>query len=163
MIHPGSLDSETIERLRKLIATTYGGRDDLYAAANQLNDEDLSAICRKLADDLAGDTAYLEQIIVMHGQQPEVQNAVTSTLSEAIMKLLRKSRGDEGIVSAAKQRQSQLRQRYNETIAATGHPEAHAILDEQKKHVEFAERVLRQVRPTVGGDAPSERRPRDDG
>jgi hypothetical protein len=69
-IHPHSLDSQTIERLRDLVAATYGGRDDLYQAAANLEDVELAAICRKLADNLAGNSAYLAQILAMHGEPP---------------------------------------------------------------------------------------------
>lgn len=48
MIHPHSLDSTTIARLRQLVVSAYSGRDDLYAAAEQLTDQDLSVICHKL-------------------------------------------------------------------------------------------------------------------
>jgi uncharacterized protein (TIGR02284 family) len=146
-MRPYSLNPETIAQLRQLVATNYAGRDDLYAAAEQLDDEDLSAICHKLADDLAGHTAFLEQIIVMHGAEPGFEENIASTLSEEIMQLLRKGRGDQGIVSAVQEKQGQLREKYDETIAATDNPEAQSILEQQKKDVDFAERVLRQVSP----------------
>lgn len=73
MIRQHSLDSETIARLRQLVVSAYSGRDDLYAAAKQLTDQDLSVICRKLADDLGGNTAVLEQIIVMQGAEPGIK------------------------------------------------------------------------------------------
>ena len=57
MIHQHSLVAETLARLRQLVVSAYSGRDDLYAAARQLTDQDLSIICRKLADDLGGNTA----------------------------------------------------------------------------------------------------------
>jgi uncharacterized protein (TIGR02284 family) len=147
MIHPYSLDPETIAQLRQLVATNYAGRDDLYTAAEHLDDEDLSAICRKLADDLAGNTAFLEQIIVMHGAEPGFAEKVAFTLGEEIMQFLRSGRGDQSIVSAMQDKQGQLREKYDETIAATDNPEAQSILEQQKKDVDFAERVLRQVSP----------------
>jgi uncharacterized protein (TIGR02284 family) len=156
MIHPGTLDSETVQRLRRLVAATYGGRDELYAAADKLGDRDLAAICRKLADDLAGHTAYLEQVIVMHGQEPGFQDAVASALSEEIMKVLRQSPGDQGVVLAAERGQGQLRRQYDETISATGDPEAQSVLGQQRKHIEFAERVLRQVARPAAQSSPSD-------
>jgi uncharacterized protein (TIGR02284 family) len=154
MIRPHSLESESIARLRHLAAATYAGRDDLYAAAGQVGDEDLSTICRKLADDLADHTAYLEQIIAMHGEEPGFKEAVTSALSEEIMRFLRKGRGDQGIISAVRETQSELREQYDATIAATPDPEAQSILEEQKRDVGFAERVLRKVAPPDPQDAP---------
>ena len=144
-MRPHRIDDPTIERLRELVSAMYGGRDELYAAAEQLDNEDLAVICRTLADDLAGDTAYLEQIIVGHGREAGYREAVTSALSEEIMKLFREGRGEEGVVSKAKQGQSELRERVDETIGATQDAEVQSLLAHQKRHIELAERVLRQA------------------
>jgi hypothetical protein len=159
MIRPHSLDSETISRLRQLVIATYGGRDDLYAAGKQVGDEDLAVICGKLADDLAGRTADLEQIILMHNEEPGFEEALTSELSAEIMAFLRKERGDKGIVSAVQQEQSDLHKQYDETIAATHDPAAQEVLEQQKKGVDFAEHVLRQV--SSEGKPQSDRRDDD--
>ncbi len=151
-MRPHPIDSRTIERLRGLVAAMYGGRDELYAAADHLGNDDLKAICRTLADDLADDTAYLEQIIVSHGREPGFKQSVTSALSEEIMRLFREGRGEEGVVSKAKQGQSELRERVDETIGATGDAEVQSLLDLQKQHIEFAERVLRQASRLVRQD-----------
>ncbi len=145
MIRPYSLDSETIGQLRQLVVANYGRRDDLYVAAEQLGDQDLAAICRKLADDLAANTAHLEQIIVMHGKEPGFREAAASAMGHELMSLLRKGRGDQMLVSAVEREQSELRGQYDETIAATHDADARSLLEEQKKDVEFAEQVLRRI------------------
>jgi uncharacterized protein (TIGR02284 family) len=155
MSRPHSLDSETIARLRQLVVSTYSGRDDLYAAAKQVTDQDLKAICRKLADDLAGNTAYLEQIIAMQGAEPGVKEALASVLGEEIMELLRKARSDQGVVSAVQQGQGALREQYDATIAATSDAETQSVLQDQKEDVAFAERVLRHVAPPDRKDSPT--------
>jgi hypothetical protein len=139
------------------VVATYSGRDDLYAAAAQVNDEDLGKICCKLADDLAGSAAYLEQIIIMHDGEPGYASAVTSVLGEEIMKLLRAGRGDQGIVSAVQQEQTKLREKYDATIAATHDTETHALLETQKRDVEFAESVLRKVSPHERQESPADK------
>lgn len=144
-MRPHPIDSETIEQLRRLVVAMYGGRNELYAAAGHVSNDDLREICRKLADDLAGDAAYLEQIIVSHGREPGFNEAVTSALSDQIMQLFRDRRGDEGVVSQAKQAQTEVRERVDETIDATADTEVKSLLDQQKQHIEFAERVLRQA------------------
>jgi uncharacterized protein (TIGR02284 family) len=149
MICPGSFNPETIARLRRLVEATYGGRDDLYAAAKQLNDDDLSAICRKLADELAGNTTFLQQIILIHGAEIGSEKAAVSALGDEIMKFLRKGRGDQGIIAAVQQEQSELREKYDAAIADTAEAEMKAILQQQQKSVDFAERVLRQVSPRL--------------
>ncbi len=123
----------------------YGGRNELYSAASHLNDDDLKATCQSLADDLAGETTYLEQIVVSHGREPGFEEAITSALSDHVMKLLRERGGDESIVSMAKQAQSELRGVLDEAIDSTRDREVQSLLDQQRRHVEFAERVLRQA------------------
>ena len=145
MIHPHSLDPQTIERLRELVIATYTGRDDLYLAADHLNDEELAAICRKLADDLAGNSAHLEQIIVMHGEKPGSDEKIRAVLGHEIMKFLREHGRDTAILSAAKETQKELRGQYDATIAATGDSEAQGVLKKQRRDVEFAERVLGRI------------------
>jgi hypothetical protein len=157
MIRPHSLDSETIARLRHLVVATYSGRDDLYAAAAQVTDKDLGDICCKLADDLAGNAAYLEQIIIMHDEDPGYVNAIASSLGEKIMKLVRARRGDQGIVSAVQQKQMKLREKYEATIDAMHDSEAHSLLETQKKAVEFAEHVLRKVSPCLRQELPADK------
>jgi hypothetical protein len=149
------LDSTTIARLRQLVVSAYSGRDDLYAAAEQLNDQDLSVICHKLADDLGGNTADLEQIIVAQGAEPGFKDAVASVLGEEIMRLLRKTRGDQGVISNVQQQQSALCGQYDAIIAATPDAEAKSVLEDQKKDVDFAARVLRQVASSDRKDSPA--------
>src|SRR5208283_5251130 len=91
-------------------------------------------------------TIHLRQIIAMHGQDPEVEDAVTSTLSDEILHLLRRNRGDQGVVSAVREERGELREQYNATLAAVGDPERGARGSwVQKRDFDFAERVLRQV------------------
>jgi len=159
MIRPGSLNPETIARLRRLVEATYGRRDDLYAAARQLNDDDLSTICHKLADDLAGNTTFLQQIILMHEAEIGSENAAVSALCDEIMKFLRKGRGDQGVIAAVQQEQSELREKYDAAIADTPEAEMQAILQQQQRSVDFAERVLRQVSPHVRNDPTEDESP----
>ena len=117
-MRPHPIDDETIEQLRKLVAAMYGGRNGLYAAAGHLDSGELKLICRSLAEHLAGETTYLEQIVVSHGRAQGFEEAVTSALSDQIMKLLRDRGGDEFVVSKAKQAQSELRGIMDETIGS---------------------------------------------
>lgn len=152
VIHPHSLDSQTIERLRTLVAATYSGRDDLYQAAANLEDAELAAICRNLADDLAGSSAHLTQILAMHGKQPSDTGNVKAVLTHEIMRLIREHERDKGILSAAKEVERGLGDQYDATIAATTNAEAQALLENQKKEVEFGEKVLRHIAKGEGGE-----------
>jgi uncharacterized protein (TIGR02284 family) len=150
MIRPHSLDDETVKRLRELVAATYVGRDDLYLAAEHLNDGELAVICRKLADELAGQSAHLEQVILMQGEAAggEEEETVRAALREEIMKFLREHGRDPAILSAAKKSQHELRDRYDATIAATEDSETQGVLKKQREEVDFGERVLDRIAKT---------------
>jgi rubrerythrin len=160
MIRPYSLDAETLDRLRQLAVAAYGGRDDLYLAAAKINDRELAEICSKLADDLASHAAFLNQIIIMHDEEPGFESVAKSLLGEEIMKLLKKGRGDEGIVSAVERDQIELRKRYEATIAATPDAEVQSILEMQKRDIEFGEHVLHKISPQEAQDS-SAPKPKD--
>lgn len=145
MIHSQSLDSKTVALLRNLVVATYYVRDDLYLAVDCLKDKDLAAICRKLADDLAGNTAYLEQIILMQNEEPEFEDHMMSSLNTVVMMYLRKNQGDEGIISAIQQGYSYLSDKYYKSIAGTSDSETQKVLEKQKKDVDFAQRVLQKI------------------
>jgi uncharacterized protein (TIGR02284 family) len=145
MMRPYSLDAQTIERLRELVAATYGGRDDLYQAAAAVEDEELALICRKLADDVAAHSAHLAQILAMHGQKPDDKKTVKMALSQEIMRFLREHEHDQAVLSAANVVERGLRDQYDATIAATKDSEAQAVLRKQREEVDFAERVLRHI------------------
>ena len=151
-IHPHSLDSQTIERLRDLVAATYSGRDDLYQAAANLEDAELAAICRKLAEDLAGNSAHLAQILAMHGTKASDTGHVKAALTGEIMRFIREHEHDKGVLSAAKEVERGLGDQYDATIAATGNAEAQALLKKQKEEVEFGEKVLRHIAKEEGGE-----------
>lgn len=144
-IRPDSLDHETIERLRELVATTYAGRDDLYEAARNLKDEDLVAICRKLAEDLAANSTHLAQILAMHGKESGGASNVRAVLTEEIIRYLHGLENDKGVLSAAKAVERGVREQYEATIAATNDPETQALLKKQREEAAFGEQVLRRI------------------
>lgn len=160
-IHPHSLDSRTIERLRDLAAATYSGRDDLYLAADNLEDAELAAICRKLADDLAGNGAHLAQILAMHGTEASDTGNVKAAQTDEIIRSIREHEHDKGVLSVAKEVERGLGDQYGATIAATGNAEAQALLKKQKEKVEFGEKVLRHIAKHEGGETtPAEKQNR---
>jgi uncharacterized protein (TIGR02284 family) len=151
-IRPHSLDPQTIQQLRELVSATYTGRDDLYQAAAGLQDRELSAICRKLADELAGTSAHLSQIIAMHGQEPVGPGSVQSALGDEILRFLREHEHDKGILSVAKKAQAGMREQYDATIAVTQDAEAQALLKQQREEVDFGEKVLRRIARETGDE-----------
>jgi uncharacterized protein (TIGR02284 family) len=145
MIRPHSLDAKTIEQLRRIVAQTYAGRDDLYAAADSLNDEDLVTVCRKLADELAANSETLQQIILMQGAEAVAPETITSLLTKELASYLRENAPKKLILAGAKDSQSKLRGEYDAAIEATEDSEAEALLRRQREDVDFGERVLRRL------------------
>jgi uncharacterized protein (TIGR02284 family) len=150
-IRPHSLDPQTVERLRVLVATTYAGRDDLYQVAVHLDDAELASICRKLADELAGNSAHLAQILAMHGTEADDSGAISAVLTDEIVRFLREHERDKGVLSAAKDVERGVRDQYDATIAATENPEAQALVKKQREEADFGEKVLRHIAKDGGG------------
>lgn len=154
MIRPYTLDTDMLQRIRQLVGNLYCGRDDLYQIAEQLTDKELAAICNKLADDLAAKNSHWEQIMLMHGEQPDIQEDLTMVLGAEIMKFLREGQSDKERVNLAQDEESKLAQEYEETIVAVRDPEAQALLKKQKEDVEFGKRVLGQIAKGAEGNKP---------
>jgi hypothetical protein len=131
---PESRDMDSCRRARGLIDATYGGRDDLCAAANRLSDEQLSEICRRLADDLAAQPAYVEQL----GLRP---NAAANWLRAAILRFFQDTARCRAL-TAAGGGSGGAADHYDIAIAATGDPQARALLRAQNDHLKFAERIF---------------------
>jgi hypothetical protein len=126
-------------RVRGLIGATYSGRDDLCAAASRLSDEQLSNLCRGLADDLADHAAYLRHLRMSRA-------AAAESLAVEILRFFR-DRGwrNRSMPFAVERPLRHSGDRYDIAIAATGDPEARALLRAQSEHLHFAERLLRGI------------------
>lgn len=161
MIHPQSLDTNTIDLIYQLVVATYNERDELYAAAEYLKDEDLSVICRKLAQEMAGNNSYLIQIILMHHEDENIEETLKESNSPEEMMAICNRKGDHGIICAVQKGQNALRRKYDKAIAATSENEMHEILVEQKKDIDFAERVLRKISSEKENSHHSQRRTRN--
>jgi hypothetical protein len=138
-----SRDMDSCRRARGLIDATYGGRDDLCAAASRLSDEQLSEICRRLADDLAAQPAYVERLGLGPG-------AATNWLSAAILRFFQ-DRARCRVLTAAGGGTGGTADHYDIAIAATGDPQARALLRAQSDHLTFAERIFGRAAEGAGG------------
>lgn len=142
---PNELDDATLRKLQTLVEANFTGRDELYAAAKSLNDEDRKNVCRKLAEHLAGHAAELQQILAACGADP-AGPLDTHALAESLFDLTKATRGAHGVLHAAESCERILKQEYDQAIQATGDREAEALLQKQRDDVEFGEQVLRGMK-----------------
>lgn len=135
-------DKTTVGGLQELLKTLFTRRDELYAVAELLSDEDHSRICRRLADQLGGHAADLQQIILSNGDKP----ALPTSRKQAATRLDQVTAQGRSALAAAEQFEQDLRQRYDQTIAWMSDREIEGLLCKQRDEVEFGVCVLRSLR-----------------
>jgi len=140
------VDQESIQCLRRLIRSNFVARDELYAAARALDDEMLAEICRRLADDLGGNAADLQQLLAGLGAEPAEPDRVARRLHEIVMEMLEQRQGQASVIAEAEAAEHQLREVYDEVIAATPDDQVEGLLKTQREDVVFGEKVLHKVK-----------------
>lgn len=133
---------EALERIQELIESNFSGRDELYAAAESLDDAARQRVCRRLAQHLAGHAAHLQQIVSASGTDPAGPLDLEA-IAAALFDLARMHSGERGVLKAAAEGESNLKQDYDRAIHATDDRDTEDLLKRQRKQVEFGEQVLR--------------------
>ena len=67
---PTKLDAKILSEIQKLIEGNFTGRDELYAAAESMDDRSRERICRRLAEHLAANAIELQQLLKESGVEP---------------------------------------------------------------------------------------------
>lgn len=140
-------DEVTRQRIRALIQANFAGRDDLYAAADAFDSETLTLICRKLAEDLAGNAMELQQIARAAGMEKVNYRKVGSQLQADLTEMLQQRGGDQAVLEEAQECEQLIRAEYDQAIAETESPAVEEVLRRQREKVEFGESVIQEVRP----------------
>jgi hypothetical protein len=144
-MRPRTLDEKTLAEIRKLVEANFGNRDELYVAADSLDDEDRERVCRRLAEHLAGHAAELQQVLAASGSDPagplDIDDIVT-----ALFESIKAQRGVAGVLEAAEEAQRDLKRGYDRAIEETPAQEAEGLLRGQRDAVDFGERVLRSMK-----------------
>jgi uncharacterized protein (TIGR02284 family) len=146
MIRPNSLDECTTERIQHLIRTVFAGRDDLYAAADTLDNERIAEICRRLAQELGGHAAELQQLVLLQGREPAKPETVESRLQRAVLELMKSKHGNEAVVAEVETSENQVKRHYEEAIDATPNREVKGVLRRHRDDAQFGEDVLHELR-----------------
>ena len=142
------MDRSTLPCLQELIRVNFAARDELYAAAGSVDDEGYRVICQRLADQLAGHAAELQQVVLANEGDPG-DCGETYLTAETLFNAVKCDRGEVGVIAAAEDCERRVRQRYNRAIESTSDLEVAGLLRRQCNNVEFGEHVLRSMaRPT---------------
>lgn len=146
---PRELDKQTLEAIRRLVEANYVGRDMLYAAAEMMDDDTRDSVCRRLAEFLAGHAAELQQILMGCGAKPVEIEDIPAVAELVLFDLVKANRGEAGVIEAAECCEQSVEEKYDQAVDDAQNSEAQAIMERQKKDVEFGEQVLRTMRDEV--------------
>ena len=137
------IDQTTLDELQDLIRTNLVARDSLYTAAENLDNETLQKICRRLADELGGHVAELEQFLLANHAQPvDPDDKVVSLLRAIVLDALQQDSATVTALRMGEKCAQQLKSQYQEAIENTGNRRAQGLLHQQQKTVESGEDVL---------------------
>jgi uncharacterized protein (TIGR02284 family) len=139
------LSGSTLDKIRVLIDANFSGRDELYAAAESLDDEARKGVCRRLAEHLADHAAELEQILLASSDRgiDELDADFIDHLSErTFLEMVKDLHGESRVLAENEQCERNLKEKYDRMIRATSESEAEGVLKRHRDDVEFAENVL---------------------
>jgi uncharacterized protein (TIGR02284 family) len=145
-----TLDMNTLTAMQKLIESNFTGRDELYAAAESLDDESREHICRRLADHLAANAIELQQILKTRGVEP-AGPLDSKSIALALFDLVKLNRGESGVLNVAAEGEQNLKQEYDQAIEKTSDQETVALLRKQREDVKFGEEVLGNIERGTSG------------
>lgn len=155
---PIELSRVALDRIQELIQANFTGRDELYAAAESLDDESRQRVCRRLAEFLAGHAVDLQQIVTAQGVEPAGPLDIES-IAQTLFDLAKLNRGEPGVLQAAAEGERDLKESYDRAIDAAAGPESEDLLRRQRDDVEFGEQILRDMGQASGGKPSRQDRP----
>ncbi|MBN2292213.1 MAG: hypothetical protein JXM70_07300 [Pirellulales bacterium] len=147
MMLPTEIDKKTLDIVQELVEANFGGRDELYAAADSMDKEDSQRICRRLADFLADNAIRLQQMLAASGNEAAGPLDIDAIIA-ALFKAVKARHGAAGVIEVAEEAQRDLKHGYDRAIEEASEPQAEGVLREQRDRVEFSEQVLRSIKPS---------------
>ena len=140
------IDAVTLGRIQELIEANFAARDELYAAADSLDDDARANICRRLADILASNAIELQQVVTSSGREPTGPLDVTPVVT-SLFHLTKLHGGEDAVLETTARGERELKEYYDRAIESASDPEAESILRRQREGVEFGEDVLQNISP----------------
>lgn len=151
-----NLPDALIRRIEELVDASFSGRDELYAAADTLDDEKRSNVCRQLADHLADHATELQQILAINGEDTVTPLDMYS-VAETFFTLAKNRDGEAGILTAAESCERLVKERFDEVIDQTSDEDTAALLRRHRNDIEFGEHVLRSMQEPPDEETTSDR------
>ena len=136
-------DHTTIDQLQELLDDVFAARDELYAAADLIEEADRRFICRWFADRLGGHAAFLQQVVAASGVAPVDPRTERGQLN--IRAACQSEAGDGAVLDVAARIEHVLNERYAVAINCLADQQVASLLAEQREELEFADCVLRSV------------------
>lgn len=139
-----NLPPQAVRRIEELVDASYSGRDELYAAADALDDERRSQVCRQLADHLAGHATELQQLLMMNGGEA-IEPLDLYSIAESFFGTIKRREGEAGVLNVAEACERTVKERFEQAIEATQNEDTAALLERQRDNIEFGENVLKSM------------------
>lgn len=144
-----------VRRIEELIDASYAGRDELYAAADALDDQQRRNVCLGLAEHLANHAVELQQLLVANGVG-SLEPLDMYSVAEAYFSVVKARDGDAGVLSVAEKCEQTVKERFDAVIDGTNLDDTRSMLERQRKDVEFGQDVLRSIQPPAPADPKSD-------
>jgi uncharacterized protein (TIGR02284 family) len=154
------IEQATAEKVQDLIRTNLANRDTLYAMADKVSGAAVEKVCRRLADELGGNVAELQQLLLTRGIKPvEPDDEVYATLRDALREVLCQEPSFQAIVEKASECEHALKEQYDTAINEAQNKRVEGVLHQQRKEVELGQEVFEAIdeaqrRPPNGERAP---------
>lgn len=140
------IDQATVEKVQDLIRTNLASRDTLYAMADKLSGPAAEKVCRRLADELGGNVAELQQLLLARGVEPvEPDDARVATLRDALLESLCQEPSYGMIVEKASECEHALEEQYETAINETQNKRVEGVLHQQRKEVALGADVFEAI------------------
>ena len=142
-----NLPPKIVRRIKELVDASFSGRDELYAAAETLDDEKRSNVCRQLANHLAGHAIELQQLLIANGETPP-EPLDMYAVAEGFFNLAKSRHGESEVLRIAEICERTVKDRFDDVIDATKNEDTVALLERQRDDIEFGEHVLKTMQET---------------
>jgi hypothetical protein len=135
------LNDQNLDTIQCLIEANRECRDELYAAAELLDDEPGKNVCRRLAEYLAGHVVDLQQLVIACDTAPAEPQDV-ELLPNLLFHLAKDVQGESGVLDVAAEGARELVEDYDDALEEVSDSPTWSILLKQRARVDLSEHIL---------------------